>query len=238
MTYNHVMPRRRAFTLVELLVVIAILCLLLAMLTPTMQRAREFTRRSVCNSQVHQLLAAVHAYAAAHKSILPSGKRNLVGSYAGEHCIWISDALYDTVYAQTNRHDAVICPNLPGFGYQNQYGWVIGYNYLGNHPRMNELDYFRSPVRTSESGDFAVWTDLNNWNPGGWTFVAHTAGGSLGRTWPEYYNMYLGGVYPADAGSEGGNVGYLDGSSRWKNVGEMKQYETGEWGKWRYPCLW
>lgn len=227
---------RRAFTLVELLVVIAIVALLLAILVPSLTRAREFTRRSVCRSQVHQLLGAVHTYAAANKSVLPEGKRNLVGAVRGEHCIWIGDHLYDLVRQQSGVHDLIACPNLPGFGYHNQYGWVIGYNYLGNHPRMNELNNFRSPIRTSEESTLAVWTELNNWCPGYWVFVAHTARGPLG-TYP-FTNYHLAGIDAVQAGSEGGNIGYLDGSARWKNIGEMKTYETGEWGPNAYPCMW
>jgi len=41
-------PSRRAFTLVELLVVISILALLLAILTPSLHRAREMARLITC----------------------------------------------------------------------------------------------------------------------------------------------------------------------------------------------
>ena len=228
--------RRVAFTLVELLVVVAIIALLLAILAPSMVRAKEYTRRAVCRSQTHQLLAAATTYASANKSVLPSGKRNLVGGVRGEHCIWISDELYNLIRDQTGRHDMISCPNLPGFGYQNQYGWVIGYNYLGHHPRMNELKNFRSPIRLAEDPGLPVWTDLNNWCPGYWVFVAHLARGPLGQ-YP-FTNYSLGGIDAAAAGSEGGNVAYLDGSARWKNIGEMKTYESGEWGPNAYPCMW
>ncbi len=127
----------RGFTLVELLVVIAIIGVLVALLLPAVQAAREAARRSSCLNNLSQLALAVHNYEFAVEH-LPAGVINPDGPIRseadGQHVSWIVQILpyvemrnvYDAfdqeagAYAPTNSAVRAVpvslfmCPSFPG----------------------------------------------------------------------------------------------------------------------------
>jgi prepilin-type N-terminal cleavage/methylation domain-containing protein len=65
--------RQRAFTLVELLVVIGIIAVLIAILLPTLARARESAQRTACLSNMRQLATMLRMYSVQYNDVLPIG---------------------------------------------------------------------------------------------------------------------------------------------------------------------
>jgi hypothetical protein len=106
--------------------------------------------------------------------------------------------------------------------YNSSYGYLIGYNYLGdantNGWNPASSDFWHSPRKLTESGTNVILADINHWGLN-LAFVPHTKTGPVrinGSSWLDTSKT------PKELGAVGGNVGYLDGSVIWKSLQQMR----------------
>jgi prepilin-type N-terminal cleavage/methylation domain-containing protein/prepilin-type processing-associated H-X9-DG protein len=236
----------RAFTLVELLVVIGIIAVLVAILLPALQSAREKALRVKCGADLHTFAQAVTMYANQNKGRVPM-------HYGGSNWLW--DLPYDsrdwlTDYAKLPQ-EIFYCPS---YTHETKGQWdfcgppgstpdnfaIIGYYWLGKRPgyatgpgtfRDNTMTnmLFRNPQydrwiekvtdKTERSGpsDLVLMSDI-------------VISKDDTRSWANKNFITVYGGYFAGHGTThrsgdkplGGNVLFLDGHAEWRNFDSMK----------------
>ncbi len=122
-----VVRTRRAFTLVELLVVIAIISLLIAMLLPAIQAARESGRRAVCQSNLKQFATAMQTFNTAHNSMptyfgwFPEGTSSSTAALTGGG-VYGSWYIHLMPFMEHIGHQQIV-KDIQGSGKFNGLGW-------------------------------------------------------------------------------------------------------------------
>ena len=125
---------RKAFTLIELLVVIAIISLLVSILLPSLNRAKDLATRVTCASQLHALGVGVMMYAGVNNDVVPYCD----GVNVAE---WLKGSPFMAAFQRDGdleSREMFFCPTSPA--HPNVDAWwysvnqvlYIGYLYLGN----------------------------------------------------------------------------------------------------------
>jgi prepilin-type N-terminal cleavage/methylation domain-containing protein len=108
--------RRPGFTLVELLVVIAIIGILVALLLPAVQAAREAARRTDCTNKLKNLALAIHNHHDANNSLPRSMDPNTFGyDINGRSWSWIAKTLPYFEQQQLYNYTTVGSQNVLSF---------------------------------------------------------------------------------------------------------------------------
>lgn len=162
------MRRKQAFTLIELLVVIAIIALLLSIVMPALQKAKQSARDILCKANLHSWFYSVHLY------IQDNDETYWPGYYVGSSTksIWWMYAL--RVYYE-NIDDIRCCPTAT----------KVRYTYGGDHGPGWEQE------------PFAAWGILRDdgwWINVDMDYGSYCVSGWLEDKWPELCSTNSGDI--------------------------------------------
>ena len=183
---------RRAFTLVELLVAIGIVALLLAILLPTLARAREAGRRVGCASNLRGMHAAQMLYAADHRSLTPPTGASPADQWMHRLLPYANLRLEPTADGSAPRvPDAFWCPSEVSIENPFDTTYTYGLNGWMAMPPWNS----RPSVPRASDADLILIADKTLGGAFGLTHLAHSEDGVV----PQQDDSAPGGFVAATA---------------------------------------
>ena len=222
---------KKGFTLIELLVVIAIIALLLAVIMPSLKRAKEAGMRIMCLSNLRGLTQVVHLYTLDHDGDFPSGHTASPSSWVDargglrelnpyedpeieeEHRIAIRNGVL-WPYA-SEAIDLYKCPTLT-LGYARSYSMPDSLGWDGDGPAIARFAGVPEPVE-----NMLVKNSSQITNTGGrMLFIDEGFIGSV--SWSIMYDRQTWwDIVPARHGM-GTNLGFVDGHAEYWKWGDER----------------
>ena len=198
------------FTLVELLVVISIIALLLSILLPSLNKAREMGKRVVCGGNMRQVGLAIRCYGNDYKGKLPfchyinypySGPVKAKETYPKSGVY--TQSLGASIWPYLKDKKYYYCPNtytplIPGW--MGGTNCDIGYFYFGNISTKLYPNFPNAPSDNSTRPELLLMQDL--------------------LVWIQTFNSYAYSAHTPTK-QEGGNGLYADGHVSWIPISKM-----------------
>jgi prepilin-type N-terminal cleavage/methylation domain-containing protein/prepilin-type processing-associated H-X9-DG protein len=219
--------RARGFTLVELLVVIGIIALLISVLLPALNMAKEAAKRIRCASNLRNFGQSMYMYANSNKGKLPQhpGTTNW---------LWdLPNPTRDVLVKEGNRRNTLYCPSNERQNADELWNFIsgpTGYTVAGYYFLMRRIDFSRPPIPNGPPlVNGAMYLDTISEKNGAERELATDATISNGPTVKSSFTNVLGGwPHPHwtnhinKARPVGGNILFLDGHVAWRDFTAMK----------------
>ena len=202
----------RGFTLVELLVVIAIIGVLVSLLLPAVQAAREAARRMQCSNNLKQMALGLHNYVDVHKRLPAALWGNPFSSAEDDDGFgWMVSML--PFVEQSNIHDSINPQGTPGIMEHD----AIRHIY---YPGMARVPFGDTKIATYRCPSSA----LPDFVPVSWAIPGHNlvGGGTVPNSYP-WQSGYATTDYKTNGGSCWGDFGVMHkmregGGSRFADI--------------------
>ena len=243
---QSIQTRGRGFTLIELLIVIAIIAVLLSILVPALQTAKEQARKTLCSTGLHHIITGLRMYS------LDENDDKLPLNTNGW---WLWDISYfttDLIIKAGGDRDTFYCPSNPTMTPEDTHYWFYSQNVSPGTPfhevrestdRINNFrvtGYFwlmdMNPPRPPEEvilgdpsrewlrkmtvpfpEDIEIVTDATLQDSANNNSFTDVHGGAWDRWQLTHQSNHLNGEEPS-----GGNIAFVDGHVGWRPFSAMQ----------------